>query len=467
MDRQDVLRAIPSVDAAVRSLEGRPEVADCPRPILVRTVRAALEAVREAAGSGRLGDTPDAVRGAAAEAVERAVARAQRLTLVPVLNGTGVIVHTNLGRAPLSAQAIAAVAEASAGYSNLEFDLGDGRRGVRDLIVRDALCELTGAEDALVVNNNAAAVMLSLDTLAHGREVLVSRGELIEIGGAFRLPEVFEKSRATLVEVGTTNRTRIEDFERAVRARTAALMSAHWSNYSIVGFVDRVPLADLAALGARHGIPVIHDMGSGLIASGKEAGLPDEMSASDSLRAGVTVCTMSGDKLLGGPQAGIVLGKAAVVERMRSNPLARALRPCKLTFAALQATLALYLTGRAAESVPVMRMLRADAASLDRRARAVARRIGERCGVAVDVVDLSSRVGGGAAPERTLESKGLELRAGSLTAEVVAARLLACARPLVTRINEGRVLVDLRTIAPEDDDALASCITEALKSHGD
>jgi L-seryl-tRNA(Ser) seleniumtransferase len=461
-----MLRAIPSVDAAVRALEGRPDVADCPRPILVRTVRDALEAVREAAVSGSLGDTPDAVQRAAAEAVERAAARARRLTLVPVLNGTGVIVHTNLGRAPLPAQAIAAVAEASAGYSNLEFDLGDGRRGARDLIVRDALCELTGAEDALVVNNNAAAVMLSLDTLARGRDVLVSRGELIEVGGAFRLPDVFEKSGATLVEVGTTNRTRIEDFERAVRARTAALMSAHWSNYSIVGFVDRVPLADLVGLGARYGIPVIHDMGSGLVVPGREVGLPEEMSAQDSLRAGVTVCTMSGDKLLGGPQAGIVLGKAAVVARMRANPLARALRPCKLTFAALQATLALYLTGRAAESVPVIRMLRADAESLDRRARVIARRVGERRDAGVEVVTLTSRIGGGAAPERTLESSGLALHARDLTAEDIAARLLACATPLVTRINDGRVLVDLRTVPAEDDDALVSSITEALKSHG-
>lgn len=466
MGSQDLLRAIPSVDAAVRHVESLGAAADCPRPILVRTVREALDAFRRSIGSGEFAaSTPDELRQHVLASLEAAVARARRLTLVPVVNGTGVIVHTNLGRAPLSAEALAAIVEIASGYSNLEYDLGEGRRGSRDLVVRDAICELTGAEDALVVNNNAAAVLLALDTFARGREVLVSRGELIEVGGSFRLPDVFEKSGATLVEVGTTNRTRVEDFECAIRAQTAALMTAHWSNYSIVGFVERVSLEDLAALGARRGIPVIHDLGGGLVVPGEGVGLAREASASDSLRAGVSVSTMSGDKLLGGPQAGIAIGGARLIAQMRANPLARALRPCKLTLAALQATLGQYLSGRAM-SVPVLRMLTADTPSLERRARAIAVRVREATGAHVEVVDVESRVGGGAAPERVVPSKGIEIRSELAGAEALTARMLRSARPVIARTNEGRVLIDLRTVSPAEDDTVAACITEALAAPG-
>jgi L-seryl-tRNA(Ser) seleniumtransferase len=296
--------------------------------------------------------------------------------------------------------------------------------------------------------------------------VIVSRGELIEVGGSFRLPEVFEKSGATLVEVGTTNRTHIGDFEHAIRAQTAALMTAHWSNYAIVGFVERVQLRELAALGARHGIPVIHDLGSGLVAAGETLGIAGEMSASESLDTGVSVVTMSGDKLLGGPQAGIAIGEARLIARMRANPLARALRPCKLTLAALQATLGQYLSGRATQGVPVLSMLTADAESLATRARAIAAQVKAATGVSPAVVDLESRVGGGAAPERVVPSKGLEIRGEHQPAEVIAARMLASARPVVARTNEGRVLVDLRTVFPTEDDTVAACIAEALTAHG-
>jgi L-seryl-tRNA(Ser) seleniumtransferase len=467
MGSQDLLRAIPSVDAAVRHAESLCAAADCPRPILVRTVREALDEFRRAIGSGHFADSsPEELRDRVLASLEASVARARRRSLVAVVNGTGVIIHTNLGRAPLSAEALAAVAEVACGYSNLEYDLGEGRRGSRDLIVRDAVCELTGGEDALVVNNNAAAVLLALDTLARGREVLVSRGELIEVGGSFRLPEVFEKSGATLVEVGTTNRTRIEDFQRAIRAQTAALMTAHWSNYAIVGFVDRVRLPELAALGARHGIPVIHDLGSGLLAPGESLGLAGEMSASDSLKAGVSVSTMSGDKLLGGPQAGIAIGKAGIIAQMRANPLARALRPCKLTLAALQATLGQYLSGHAT-SVPILNMLAADVSSLEKRALAIAAAVKQASGADLEVVDLESRVGGGAAPERAVPSKGLEIRSDRAEAEAITARMLRSARPVVARTNEGRVLIDLRTVFPTEDEVVAACITEALTAHGD
>lgn len=466
MGSQDLLRAIPSVDAAVRHVESLGAAADCPRPILVRTLREALDGFRRAIGSGDFaGSAPEELREHVLASLEAAVTRARRRSIVPVVNGTGVIIHTNLGRAPLSADALAAIAEVASGYSNLEYDLGEGRRGSRDLVVRDAVCELTGGEDALVVNNNAAAVLLALDTLARGREVLVSRGELIEVGGSFRLPEVFEKSGATLVEVGTTNRTRIEDFERAIRAQTAALMTAHWSNYAIVGFVERVRLQELAALGARHGIPVIHDLGSGLLAPGESLGIAGETSASESLRAGVSVSTMSGDKLLGGPQAGIAIGKVGLIAQMRANPLARALRPCKLTLAALQATLGQYLSGRAT-SVPILSMLTADTSSLEKRARTIAALVKRATGVNLEVVDLESRVGGGAAPERVLPSKGLEIRGEHAGAEAITARMLRSARPVVARTNEGRVLIDLRTVFPAEDETVAACITEALTTHG-
>ncbi|MBM3306950.1 MAG: L-seryl-tRNA(Sec) selenium transferase [Candidatus Eisenbacteria bacterium] len=467
MNREDLLRALPSVDAAVKHLEQRGAASGCPRRMLVRAVRAAIERLRVDVMSGALdAEPPGAVRNAAIAAVETAAARAGSAEMVSVINATGVIIHTNLGRAPLPRAALEAISRTAAGYCDLEYDLGRGDRGSRDEAVKEALCELTGAEDALVVNNNAAAVMLALDTLARGREVVVSRSELIEIGGAFRLHEVFEKSGATLVEVGTTNRTRIEDFERAVRAQTAALMSAHWSNYAIVGFVDRVPLEELAALGARRGIPVIHDLGSGLLAPGDAVGLHGEASVAESLGGGVSLCTMSGDKLIGGPQAGIAVGSSALVRRMRANPLARALRPCKLTLAALQATLNLYLAERERDEIPVLRMLTASVDELEERARSIVRIAGPRCASALRIVDLESRVGGGAAPERVVASKGIEIATLANRAEAVATRMLHSDRPVVVRLHEGRVLVDLRTVLPSQDEALAACIAEAVNGNG-
>jgi len=465
-DPQDSLRAIPSVDSAVRHIEAAGIAGDCPRPILVRTVRDTLARVRGKIAAGTFESAPDAdVRRVILREVENDVGLARRKALLPVINGTGVVVHTNLGRAPLSKAALESVAEIASGYSNLEYDLGRGERGTRDYVVRDALCELTGAEDALVVNNNAAAVLLALDTLAKGREVLVSRSELIEVGGSFRLPDVFEKSGATLVEVGTTNRTRVEDFERALRSETGALMSAHWSNYTITGFVERVALADLAHLGATRGIPVIHDLGSGMLVAGGDVGLGGEMTAAESVRTGVSLSTMSGDKLLGGPQAGIALGRAPVISRMRRNPLARALRPCKLTLAALEATLAHYLRGTALTEIPILRMLTADSASLEMRARDVVASVSRRCGITLEVVDVESRIGGGAAPERVVPSRGIAVVAAGSSADAVAARMLSAARPIVARTTGDRVLVDMRTVLPEEDDALSTGISEALTGH--
>lgn len=465
MGRDELLRAIPSVDLALRHLDEQGIGTDRPRPMLVRAVRAILEEerVRVLAG-GADEDPPEAFAAGVMRRVEESARRMGRLRLAPVVNATGVIVHTNLGRAPLSAEALEELREIAGRYSNLEYDLTAGARGSRHDLVRDALRELSGAEDALVVNNNAAAVMLALNTLAVGREVLVSRGELIEIGGSFRLPDVFARSGAAMVEVGTTNRTRIADFERAVRQRTAALMTAHWSNYAIVGFVDRVPLDSLVGLGLRTGLPVIHDLGSGALVDTTELGLPGELTVRDSVRSGVAVATFSGDKLLGGPQAGIAVGSAEVIERMRRNPLLRALRPGKLTFAALQVTLEQYLRGEAVHRLPVLRSIGTPLEELASRAEALASAAAAFAGARaeVSVVETVSRVGGGASPEAELPSRAVALRLRDVSAEELRHRLLDSTQPVVARVKDDLLLLDLRAVPADEDRRILSALREAL-----
>lgn len=468
MSKQEDLRAIPPVDLAVRHLEAAGVLQDRPRPIVARAVRAVLERerLRILAGAVEHGGSPEETRAAILEVVERDAPVAAMRKLIPVINATGIVVHTNLGRAPLSEGALRSLAEVARGYSNLEYDLREGARGKRNDLVRDMLCEVSGAEDGLVVNNNAAAVLLALDTFARGREVIVSRGELIEIGGSFRLPDVFERSGARMLAVGTTNRTRSSDYEGAIRSTTAAILTAHWSNYAIVGFVERVPLGDLVELGGRYGMPVIHDLGSGLVVDSATLGLGGEMTLAESVKAGAAVTTVSGDKLLGGPQAGIVVGGARDVARMRRNPLARALRPGKLTLAALEATLSHYLSGEAREEVPVLRMITAPLESLEGRASALATTLSERLGERARVrpVALDGLVGGGAAPERPIESRGIEVAPAPLSAGALAERLLEALPPIVVRTRESKVLIDLRTVLPDQDDIVIDAIVEALEN---
>ncbi len=459
------LSVIPSVDAVLRHLEEAGAGSDQPRSIVVRTVRSVLDLERERLLSDE-GPGGDITREAILSRVEAEVGHAAARSLIPVINATGVVVHTNLGRAPLSELALASIAEVARGYTNLEYDLVRGERGKRDDLVRDALCELTGAEDALVVNNNAAAVLLVLNTLAFAREVVVSRGELIEIGGSFRLPDVFERSGSRMVEVGSTNRTRLKDFESAVRSSTGALMSAHWSNYSITGFVERVSLSELAALGERYGIPVIHDLGSGILTDPTTLGLAGEMTVRESVNAGATVSTFSGDKILGGPQAGIAVGTADAIGRMRANPLMRALRPCKLTLAALQATLLSYLRGTAADDVPVLAVILQPVEQLAARSDAMCSRLAKALGdrASVSTVELKSLVGGGAAPERTLPSRGIEIEPlGGVSAGALAAAMLEASPPVVVRTREGRVVLDLRTVPEADDEQAVAAVMEAFR----
>ncbi len=420
------LRDLPSVDELAR---------DCDDPLAVEAARVVLARAREEIRAGLApGDLAARLR------EELAAARAPALRRV--LNATGVVVHTNLGRAPLAAEALAHVADVARGYSNLEYDLSSGSRGSRQDHLAAVLRRLTGAEAALVVNNNAGAVLLALAALAEGREVVVSRGELIEIGDGFRIPDVLARSGARLVEVGTTNRTRTADYERAVGPETALLLRVHQSNFRLVGFTEQPRLAELAAVARRHELPLVDDLGSGSLVE-----LPGEPTARESLAAGADLVCFSGDKLLGGPQAGIVVGRADLVERLRRHPLQRALRIDKLSLAALEATLLLYLD--APERVPALRMVRQDAAAV----RARAERLAEATGGEVE--ETTGRVGGGALPLAELPSFACALE------EPLAAPLRAGEPPVVGVVRDGKLLLDCLTLTDAEAEEAAAAVRAA------
>jgi len=427
------LRDLPSVD----ELAADERLASTgPRVLVIAAVRSALARAREEIQAGAdPGDLVGRVE------VELAAARGPRLRRA--INATGVIVHTNLGRAPLAQEALERVTAVARGYSNLEYDLGAGGRGSRQDHVAPILRRLTGAEAALVVNNNAAAVLLALAALAEGREVLVSRGELIEIGDGFRIPDVLARSGAHLHEVGTTNRTRAADYERAIGPETALLLRVHQSNFRVVGFTEQPRLAELVRVGRAHGIPVVDDLGSGVLVE-----LEDEPSARDALAAGADLVCFSGDKLLGGPQAGIVVGRGELVERLRRHPLQRALRADKLTLAALEATLALYLDPeRAAREIPVLQMLAEPAEAVRARAEQLAGLVGG------DVEQTVGRVGGGALPLAELPGFACSVE------EELAARLREADPPVVALVRDGRCLLDCRTIAAAEVEEVARAVT--------
>jgi L-seryl-tRNA(Ser) seleniumtransferase len=446
-------------ERVARLLAGLPAVhaladaagAGVPRWAAVEAARRAIARRREAIRAGVEGAIEVA-------AVARDAAELARPRLRRVINATGVVLHTNLGRAPLADAARAAVDEVAAGYANLEYDLATGERGSRHDHLREVLRALTGAADAIVVNNNAAATVLGLAALATDREIIVSRGELIEIGGSFRLPEILALSRGVLVEVGTTNKTHRRDYAQAIGEKTGLLLKVHRSNFALVGFTSEVGVEELVALGRDAGVATMVDLGSGALIdreTQRRWGLPDEPTVAETVASGAELVTFSGDKLLGGPQAGIVVGTAAAVERARKHPLMRALRPDKLTLAALAATLALYRDGAIAE-VPAARMLGAPAAALRAAADALAAAIGEVAGVAVAVEPCRSAVGGGAMPTAQLASWAVTLRGGS--ADGLDARLRAAAVPVVGRIEDGRLWLDLRTIGPGEHAAVAEAV---------
>jgi L-seryl-tRNA(Ser) seleniumtransferase len=425
------LRDLPSVDELLRDL-------DEPHAVAVGAARAVLERARAAI---RDGEDP----GDVAAAVRAEIAAARRPSLRRTLNATGVVIHTNLGRAPLADAALERVREVGGSYSNLEFDLASGRRGSRQVHASEILQRLTGAEAALVVNNNAAAIVLALAALAGGREVLVSRGELIEIGDGFRIPDVLAQSGARLVEVGTTNRTRAADYARAAGPETALLLRVHQSNFRVVGFTERPTLPELAEVARARGLPLVDDLGSGAFAT-----FDDEPSPRASLAGGADLVCFSGDKLLGGPQAGIVVGRADLVEQLRRHPLQRALRADKLTLAALEGTLALYLDpARAAQEIPVLRMLQEPAAAVRARAERLAALVGG------EVEETVGRVGGGALPLAELPSYACAVE------ESLAEPLRAGEPPVVGVVRDGRLLLDCRTLAETELAEVAAAVATA------
>ncbi len=446
----DPRRALPSVNTLLDLPELQRLATANPRDLVVNAVRGVLDEVRR-------GGSPPASDAEWESRVANAVDVARRPSLRPLLNATGVVLHTNFGRAPLSDAAVRAMGRVAAGYSNLEYDLDTGTRGSRYTHCVGLLRELTGAEDAIVVNNGAAAVMLALNTLADGRDAILSRGELVEIGGSFRVPDIMAKSGAHLVEVGTTNRTHPADYVRAIGARTGVLVKVHRSNFAIDGFVADVSVAELVALGLQHGVPVLHDLGSGLLMPLDRIGLTGEPTVRDVVRAGATLVAMSGDKLLGGPQAGILVGTAAAIADIRANPITRAVRVDKLTLAALEATLALYREpDRAFAEVPTLRMLGRPAEALLERAAAIRAALPSACDARVATTEAT--VGGGAFPLAAIPSAAVSL--GGDVRELER-RLREGDPPVVGRIRDDRLLLDLRAIPDAEDAALIDAITRA------
>ncbi|HMC55692.1 MAG TPA: L-seryl-tRNA(Sec) selenium transferase [Gemmatimonadaceae bacterium] len=445
----DPRRKLPSVSALLERDAVRALLERAPRSVVVDAIRSVIDAARIA------GDASDESHWDAA--ITSALARAQQPSLRRVINATGVVLHTNLGRAPLAAAAVDAIRRIATGYTNLEYDLDRGARGSRYAHCVALLRELTGAEDAVVVNNNAAALVLALNTFASQRGALISRGELVEIGGSFRIPDIMERSGARLVEVGTTNRTHLADYENALADDVAVVLKVHRSNFSMEGFVAEVDGRALAQLAIARNLPFIHDLGSGLLIPLDHVGLSGEPTVADVVRAGATVVTLSGDKLLGGPQAGIVVGAATALQRLRENPLLRALRVDKLTLAALEATLLLYREPeRAMREVPVLAMLSLPVEALRARADRLRRTLG--ASVTVETTDAS--VGGGAFPGATVPSVALSLP-GATTLE----QHLRLGEPAVIgRLAGERLLLDLRTVLHEEDEALASAVRAALAS---
>lgn len=475
---------LPSTDELLRRADILALVERDGRAAVVESIRTVLARLRREISDGRIAGV-----GAEAEslalalngltsAVERQLRQSLTYSLQPVINATGVILHTNLGRAPLADSTLDHVRSAAIAYSNLEFDLESGERGKRDVhvdrlfnkLLSDPVAGVTPGGDALtvstiVVNNNAAAVLLALNSLAEGGEVIVSRGELVEIGGSFRIPDVMQKSNATLREVGTTNRTRVSDYESAINERTRLLLRVHRSNFEIAGFTEQPSLDELVALSQRRKIPLMEDLGSGALFDLRSVGVNGEPGVLDSLRCGVDVVTYSGDKLLGGPQAGLISGRADLVKRMRSNSLFRALRVDKLTYAALEATLLAYVKGDH-DSVPVLRMMRLSKVEIARRAEKIISQVSggtqRSARSTLEICNGESVIGGGAAPSAVLPTRLIAVSHAEMSADTLSASLRRNDPPIIARIEDGRVLIDLRTVFPEQDANLVAALASLI-----
>ena len=463
------MRALPAVDELLRHPQSQGHLKIHSKELVVESIRRVLERKRRAVLRSANEQEASSVEMSEAHllsAIQEELAAARRLSLRPVINATGVVLHTNLGRAPLCAEALRHIVDIARGYSNLEFDLRTGERGSRYGHVEEILCRISGAESALVVNNNAGAVLLALNSLAEGKEVIVSRGQLVEIGGSFRIPDVMRKSGACLVEVGTTNRTHLEDYDRAIGGKTALLLKVHTSNFRVLGFTAEVSLKELIALGRTRGVPVMEDLGSGCFVDLSSYGLEKEPTVQEAIEAGAELISFSGDKLLGGPQAGIILGKTQYLDLLKKNPLTRALRIDKLTLAGLEATLREYLDrAQGMENLPVLDMLLCPAQELERRGKRLRRRfirdVSSLC--EVNLKKDTSQVGGGALPLQDLATIVIVLRPLRTSAANLEARLRNGDPPVIARVKEEEVLLDLRTVAETEENALVAGVRQALK----
>jgi L-seryl-tRNA(Ser) seleniumtransferase len=461
------LRNLPGVDRLLARTDKDPFFSEIPRTLTTRIARTVVDEYRTAIKTGDRADTDtDLTEARILARIRERIEKAIEPNLKRLVNATGVVVHTNLGRSLLAESAAANVFEIARRYSNLEFDLAASARGSRYSAVEGLVCEISGAEAAMVVNNNAAAVLLCLDTIAAGRQVVVSRGELVEIGGAFRIPDVMAKSGAQLREVGTTNRTHPRDYEQAICDETGLLLKVHTSNFTVVGFTAAVPLSGLVDLGRKYRLPVMEDLGSGTFVDFSRYGLTKEPTVQESVAAGADVVTFSGDKLLGGPQAGIIAGKKEIIDAVKANPLTRALRIDKMTLAALEATLRLYRDeARAVLEIPTLGMLTQPLVDIQTRAEALARRL-ENIGSAelsVRIAERSSRAGGGSLPLLELPTRTLDIQIRGMSANALEKGLRENRPPVIGRIEENRFVIDLRTIQPDEFSIIETALSQLLK----
>jgi len=466
-NQQKMLRMLPGVDRILEHARTVPFFENIPKTVRVKSIRETLETLRNSILTAKLDIREESLsEDRIIELVEAAAKKAMTLNLKNLVNATGVVVHTNLGRSLLPEEVIGNIEVIAGRYSNLEYDLDAGKRGSRYSIIEDILCEISGAQAAMVVNNNAGAVLLCLDTLARGKEVIVSRGELVEIGGSFRIPDVMAKSGSILKEVGTTNRTHMNDYENAVNDNTALLLKVHRSNYSVIGFTSEVSLKELVELGNRHSRLVMEDLGSGTFIDFSKYGLVKEPTVQESVAAGADVVTFSGDKLLGGPQAGIIVGKKHHLDQIKKNPLARALRIDKLTLAALEATFFLYRDeAKAVRTIPTLRMLTMDINEIEQRASKLMENLKKMDAslLRIDLIELSSKAGGGALPLLELPSKCLRIQIEGLSANTLEISMRKNSPPIIGRIEDDAFIIDPRTLQDDDLPIIESAFEHVLK----
>ncbi|MDA8432813.1 MAG: L-seryl-tRNA(Sec) selenium transferase [Nitrospiraceae bacterium] len=462
-ETKTLLLGIPSVDEILKGPDGRQWLARFQRKIVVSAVR---DVVAERRSALLAGEAADLTREGLSADILRRISALTSFSLRPLINATGIVIHTNLGRAPLSDKILDNVLEVSRGYSNLEYDTASGKRGQRHTHTRSLLRDITGAEDALIVNNNAAAVFLCLYSLARGREVIVSRSELVEIGGSFRVPDVMAASGAVLREVGTTNKTHLRDYENAINEQTGLILKVHQSNYRIRGFTKSIEIEDLAALGGRHSIPVMFDLGSGCLVDLRPYGIHEEPAVPDIVRTGADIITFSGDKLLGGPQGGIILGRKQHVETIRKNPLARAVRIDKMAIAAFEATLMEYRDAEnAKKEIPVLAMLLQDRKEIEARAKKMAASLRKKIrGEDIRVIGDSSKAGGGSLPEIEFPTHAVAIRPSAVSVNELEQRLRQGLPPVIARIREDALLLDARTVRDHEIREIVAAVFSALST---